>query len=95
MPLERQHRYDLIVGQHDTEVAGGDRGKGAAVMNSRTKSREGRDMFRRALGVDDATWARARGWAMRSVGGIDYYRDTNPAHSAASIAVIQAVLSCF
>lgn len=38
----------------------------------------GRDAYRAALDVDDATWARARGWAVRSVFGIPYYRDSNP-----------------
>lgn len=38
-----------------------------------------RDEFRTALAVDDATWTRARGWAL-SVGliALPYYRDTNP-----------------
>jgi aminoglycoside phosphotransferase (APT) family kinase protein len=38
-----------------------------------------RDLFRAALHVDDATWARARGWAL-SVGliALPYYRETNP-----------------
>lgn len=42
-------------------------------------SGESRDVFRAALGVDDATWARARGWALTGVGALPYYRDTNPA----------------
>jgi len=37
-----------------------------------------RDAFRDALDVDDDTWARGRGWAVKSVYGIVYYRDTNP-----------------
>ncbi len=38
-----------------------------------------RDLFRAVLQVDDATWARGRGWAL-SVGliALPYYRDTNP-----------------
>ncbi len=40
-------------------------------------SRQGRNSFRNALDVDDAMWARARGWATRSVGSLDYYRHTN------------------
>lgn len=41
---------------------------------------ETRDVFRAALPVDDATWARSRGWAL-SVGliALPYYRSTNPA----------------
>ena len=42
-------------------------------------SAESRAAFRAALGVDDATWARGRGWAL-SVGliGLPYYLGTNP-----------------
>jgi aminoglycoside phosphotransferase (APT) family kinase protein len=42
-------------------------------------SAETRDLFRAALPVDDATWARARGWAL-SVGliALPYYQSTNP-----------------
>jgi len=40
---------------------------------------ETRDVFRAALPVDDATWARGRGWAL-SVALIilPYYEHTNP-----------------
>ncbi|KJK44092.1 hypothetical protein UK23_30785 [Lentzea aerocolonigenes] len=39
----------------------------------------GRRAFRRELDFDDATWARARGWALDlAVVGLPYYRDTNP-----------------
>jgi hypothetical protein len=36
--------------------------------------------FRAALGVDDATWERARGWVLaQSVGALVYYTpETNP-----------------
>jgi aminoglycoside phosphotransferase (APT) family kinase protein len=37
-----------------------------------------RAVFRDALGIDEATWARARGWAVQSVIGVVYYRNTNP-----------------
>ncbi len=42
-------------------------------------SAENRSVFRAALQVDDATWARARGWAL-SVGliALPYYQTTNP-----------------
>jgi aminoglycoside phosphotransferase (APT) family kinase protein len=42
-------------------------------------SAETRDVFRAALPVDDATWARGRGWAL-SVGliALPYYQSTNP-----------------
>jgi len=41
-------------------------------------SGESRRAYRDALDVDDATWRRARGWAIRSVYGIPYYERTNP-----------------
>jgi aminoglycoside phosphotransferase (APT) family kinase protein len=37
-----------------------------------------RDRFRAQLDVDDATWRRARGWAIKAVYGIPYYEGTNP-----------------
>ncbi len=42
-------------------------------------SAETRDVFRAALHVDDASWARGRGWAL-SFGliALPYYRSTNP-----------------
>jgi aminoglycoside phosphotransferase (APT) family kinase protein len=39
---------------------------------------ESRAVFREAVGVDAATWARGRGWALRAVGALPYYRETNP-----------------
>ena len=41
-------------------------------------SGEARAVFREMLEVDDAAWARARGWAVKSVYGILYYERTNP-----------------
>jgi aminoglycoside phosphotransferase (APT) family kinase protein len=38
-----------------------------------------RDSFRAELAVDEATWARGRGWALSSaVGALAYYEETNP-----------------
>ena len=39
-----------------------------------------RDAFRSALEVDDATWARARGWVLgQALGALAYYtEETNP-----------------
>jgi aminoglycoside phosphotransferase (APT) family kinase protein len=38
-----------------------------------------RDALRRAAGVDEATWTRARGWALASgLWALPYYVDTNP-----------------
>ena len=39
---------------------------------------EHRAAYREALAADDATWRRARGWAVRGVIGIPYYEHTNP-----------------
>jgi aminoglycoside phosphotransferase (APT) family kinase protein len=36
-----------------------------------------RETFRAVLAPDDATWARGRGWAVRCVYGLVYYRETN------------------
>ena len=43
-------------------------------------SPETRDSFRSALSVDEATWARARGWAVsQALGALAYYTpETNP-----------------
>jgi aminoglycoside phosphotransferase (APT) family kinase protein len=41
-------------------------------------TRESRASFRRAIDVDDATWNRARGWALSwAVDALAYYRTTN------------------
>ena len=38
-----------------------------------------RELFRKVLDVDDATWARARGWTVSTaVGALAYYEHTNP-----------------
>jgi len=56
-------------------------------------SGESRETFRAALGVDDATWARGRGWALTAVGALPYYRDTNPSIVARSLYLIEEVLA--
>jgi len=39
----------------------------------------GRNAFRAAIDVDDATWARGRGWALTTgLIALPYYKDTNP-----------------
>jgi aminoglycoside phosphotransferase (APT) family kinase protein len=41
---------------------------------------DARAVFRDALDVDDASWARGRGWAVaKAVQAIPYYKETNPA----------------
>jgi aminoglycoside phosphotransferase (APT) family kinase protein len=53
-----------------------------------------RGAFRSAAGVDDATWARARGWAVsHGVNALGYYLHTNPpmvAHARSAIAGVLA-----
>ena len=46
-------------------------------------SAETRDVFRAALAVDDATWARGRGWALSvALIALPYYQTTNPSSPA-------------
>jgi aminoglycoside phosphotransferase (APT) family kinase protein len=57
-------------------------------------SGESREVFRATLSVDDATWARGRGWALAlALGALPYYRDTNPVIVASSRHAINAVLA--
>ena len=53
-----------------------------------------RDSFRAALSVDDATWARGRGWAL-SIGliALPYYKETNPGLAATAQHLICQVLA--
>lgn len=55
---------------------------------------EARDIFRAAVGADDATWARGRGWAL-SVALLElrHYRVTNPRMADIARHVIAEVLS--
>lgn len=55
-----------------------------------------REVFREATGLDDATWARARGWiVMPAVTGLSYYADTDPSMVERSRRSIEIVLSEF
>jgi aminoglycoside phosphotransferase (APT) family kinase protein len=55
---------------------------------------EGREIFRTALSVDDATWARARGWALSvALIALPYYWTTNPVRVAYSWHRIDQVLA--
>ena len=53
-----------------------------------------REAFRSAAAVDDATWARARGWALsHGVIALPYYLHTNPpmvAHARRALAGVLA-----
>jgi aminoglycoside phosphotransferase (APT) family kinase protein len=53
-----------------------------------------RDVFREALSADEATWARARGWALSvAVIALPYYQDTNPVFAANARHWIAEVLA--
>jgi aminoglycoside phosphotransferase (APT) family kinase protein len=55
--------------------------------------RHARDAYREALGIDDATWERGKGWVLTGVSGIPYYRETNPVLVADKITAINEVLA--
>ncbi|WP_408022569.1 aminoglycoside phosphotransferase family protein [Streptacidiphilus albus] len=56
-------------------------------------STEGRDVFRAALEVDDATWIRGRGRTLsQALIALPYYRRTNPAMAHNARHVIRTVL---
>ncbi|MFC6985040.1 aminoglycoside phosphotransferase family protein [Streptomyces cirratus] len=53
-----------------------------------------RPAYRGAVDVDDATWARSRGWALSmAVIQLPYYRTTNPVISANARHVIREILA--
>ncbi|GHO46971.1 aminoglycoside phosphotransferase family protein [Ktedonospora formicarum] len=53
-----------------------------------------RDIFRAALSIDDATWARGRSWAL-SIGliALPYYQSTNPVFATTARRMITEVLA--
>jgi aminoglycoside phosphotransferase (APT) family kinase protein len=57
---------------------------------------ESREMLRTAHSVDNATWARGRGWAL-SVGliALPYYQISNPVFAGVARHLIDEVLSDF
>ncbi len=56
-------------------------------------SADAREVFREALGVDDATWIRGRGRTLsQALIALPYYRRTNPAMAYNARHVIRAVL---
>ena len=56
--------------------------------------RAGRETFRAALGVDDGTWHRARGFALhQAVLIIPYYTETNPVFAAAAKRTVEEILA--
>ncbi|WP_405844588.1 aminoglycoside phosphotransferase family protein [Streptomyces platensis] len=53
---------------------------------------DARGVFRTALGTDDASWARGRGWALSiALSELRYYRDTHPVMAAIARQVIEEV----
>jgi aminoglycoside phosphotransferase (APT) family kinase protein len=53
-----------------------------------------RAAFRTAMAVDDATWARGRGWALSAaLVALPYYRERSPAIAAGARRVIDEVLA--
>jgi aminoglycoside phosphotransferase (APT) family kinase protein len=57
-------------------------------------SGKSREMFRAALSVDDASWARGRGWALSwSLIALPYYLETNPVIVASARHTIAEVLA--
>jgi aminoglycoside phosphotransferase (APT) family kinase protein len=55
---------------------------------------ETREAFRDAVGVDEATWARGRGWALCfGLVALPYYRLTNPTLAGIAGRAIDAVLA--
>ena len=57
-------------------------------------SGDARAVFRAAMAVGDATWARGRGWALcNGLLALPYYRHTNPGFAAQSRRTIEAALN--
>ncbi|MEU8254560.1 aminoglycoside phosphotransferase family protein [Micromonospora inaquosa] len=52
-----------------------------------------RETYRRALGVDDTTWVRGRGWALeQAINALPYYVETNPVMAGIARHTLRAVL---
>jgi aminoglycoside phosphotransferase (APT) family kinase protein len=55
---------------------------------------EARQSFRDAVGMDEATWLRGRGWALaQAVIALPYYRETNPGMTQAARYALSQVLA--
>jgi hypothetical protein len=54
---------------------------------------DARYAYRDALEIDDATWARGKGWVLTGAFGIPYYRHTNPVLVADKITAVEAILA--
>ncbi|MGW4940757.1 aminoglycoside phosphotransferase family protein [Actinoplanes sp. NPDC004185] len=54
---------------------------------------DARDVYRQALSVDDAAWARGTGWAIvQAIVALPYYVDTNPVMAATARDTLTAIL---
>jgi aminoglycoside phosphotransferase (APT) family kinase protein len=57
-------------------------------------SADTRDVFRASLSLDDATWARGRGWALSvALIALPYYQSTNPVFADLAARMIDEVLA--
>jgi aminoglycoside phosphotransferase (APT) family kinase protein len=54
---------------------------------------DARRAYRESLEIDDATWARGKGWVLTGVVGVPYYRETNPRLVADKVRGIACVLA--
>ena len=54
---------------------------------------DAREAYRDALGVDDATWERGRGWVLTGLFSVLSYRERNPVLAADLTVAIEAVLA--
>lgn len=53
-----------------------------------------REVYRRALGADDAAWLRGRGWALvQAIVALPYYVDTNPVMARTARQTLAALLA--
>ena len=65
-----------------------------ALLAWMTLDARSRPAYRALLGLDDATWARARGWALAcAVGALAYYRETYPEFAELGRRTLAAVLT--
>ena len=54
---------------------------------------QARQLFQNAVGLDEATWLRGRGWALaQAVVALPYYRETNPGMAQAARHALSEVL---
>jgi aminoglycoside phosphotransferase (APT) family kinase protein len=90
--LVHQGRVAAVI---DFGMAGAGDPAADAIAGWTVFGRAGRAAYRDGLGVDDATWRRARGYALVHVMGIGYYRETNPGFAALARRSVREVLTEF